>query len=49
MYLLSVACGTYVIILNVIIRSKQKVIIFIYWGYLVSFDVSLLKKNVYWI
>jgi hypothetical protein len=29
MYLLSAACGTYVIILNVIIISKQKVIIFI--------------------
>jgi hypothetical protein len=45
MYLLSAACGTYVIILDVIIISEQNVIIFIYWCYLVSFDVSLLKKN----
>jgi hypothetical protein len=45
MYLLSAACGTYVIILDVIIISEQNVIIFIYWGYLVSSDVSLLKKN----
>jgi len=45
MYLLSAACGTYVIILDVIIISEQKVIIFIYWSYLVSSDVSLLKKN----
>jgi hypothetical protein len=45
MYLLSAACETYVIILDVIIISEQKVIIFIYWGYLVSSDVSLLKKN----
>jgi hypothetical protein len=45
MYLLSAACGTYVIILDVIIISEQKVIIFIYWDYLVSSDVSLLKKN----
>jgi hypothetical protein len=45
MYLLSAACGAYVIILDVIIISEQKVIIFIYWGYLVSSDVSFLKKN----
>jgi hypothetical protein len=45
MYLLSAACGTYVIILDVIIISEQNVIIFIYWGYLVSSDVLLLKKN----
>jgi hypothetical protein len=45
MYLLSGACGTYVIILDVIIISEQKVINFIYWGYSVSSDVSLLKKN----
>jgi hypothetical protein len=45
MYLLSAACGTYVIILDVIIISEQNVIIFIYWCYLVNFDVSLLKKN----
>jgi hypothetical protein len=45
MYLLSVACGTYVIILDVIIISEQKVVIFIYWGYSVSSDVPLLKKN----
>jgi hypothetical protein len=30
MYFLSAACGTYVIILDVIIISEQKVIIFIY-------------------
>jgi hypothetical protein len=29
-YLLSAACGTYVIILNIIIISEQNVIIFIY-------------------
>jgi hypothetical protein len=29
MYLLSAACGTYVIILDVIIISEQKVIIFL--------------------
>jgi uncharacterized membrane protein len=46
MYLLSVACGTYVIILDVIIISEQKVIIFIYWDYLVSLDVSLLKNYI---
>jgi hypothetical protein len=45
MYLLSAACGTYAIILDVIIISEQNVIIFIYWGYSVSSDVSLLKKN----
>jgi len=45
MYLLSAACDTYVIILDVIIISEQNVIIFIYWCYLVSSDVSLLKKN----
>jgi hypothetical protein len=45
MYLLSATCGTYVIILEIIIISEQKVIIFIYWGYLVSSDVLLLKKN----
>jgi hypothetical protein len=45
MYLLSAACRTYVIILDVIIISEQKVISFIYWGYLVSSEVSLLKKN----
>jgi len=45
MYLLSAACGTYIINLVVIIISEQNVIIFIYWGYLISSDVSLLKKN----
>jgi hypothetical protein len=44
MYLLSAACGTYVIILDVIIISEQNVIIFIL-RLSVSFDVSLLKKN----